>query len=176
MESLTLSTYDFLTNTSNALLLQFKKPLILDLSIPEPYEVGYLVAISNRIMNGEEINPESVTCRTSNLKYNSKQYLKKDSLSKISPRVSEGLLGILKDSRDEDSFLCNHMLLNQHLFSSDFFYGKGNWFRFRDGMREQTETEVRRYFNQEELSDFEKIGELFQPYIERVGAFHPCKG
>ena len=167
--------YDFYVNTSNALLLQFKKPLIYDLSIPDSYEVGYLVAISNRIMNGEEINPESVTCVTSNPKYNHKQYLKEDSLSKISPRVSEGLLRILKDSREEDSFLCDYMYSNQHLFSNDFFYGKGTWFRFRYGMREQTEKEVMEYFNQEEFADFEKIGNLFQPYIERVGASHTCK-
>jgi hypothetical protein len=167
--------YNFYWNTSNALLLQFKNPVIYDLSIPDPYEVGYLIAISNRIMNGEEINPESVTCVTSNPKYNHKQYLKKDSLSKVSPRVSEGLLGILKDSREEYSFLCDYMLSNPQLFSNNFFHGKGTWFRFRDGMREQTEKEVMEYFNQEEFSDFEKIGNLFQPYIERVGASHPCK-
>jgi len=165
---------NFLENTSNALLLQFKNPLIYDLSIPDPYKIAYLVAISNRIMDGEKIDSESVTCITSNPIYNPRQCLRKDSLSEVSPRVSSGLIDILKDSRDEDSFLCNHMSRNKHLFSSEFIYGKGTWFKFRDGMRDKTEKEIRKYFSEEEFLDFEKIGNLFQPYIQRVGAPHPC--
>jgi hypothetical protein len=165
--------YDFNVATSNALLLQFKKPLFFDLSMPDPYSIAYLVAISNRIIDGENISPGSVTCITSNPTYNPKQYLRKDSLSGVSPRVSNGLLDILKYSRDEDSFLSNYMMFNTRLFSNDWIPGKGTWFRFRDGMRVETEKMVNEYFGPKELCDFEKIGNLFQPYIERVMAPHP---
>jgi hypothetical protein len=54
-------------------------------------------------------------------------------------------------------------------------YGKGDWYRFREGKREEITEEVLKYFNSSEFADFYKIKVLFRPYIERVGADHISK-
>jgi len=166
--------YELKNQTCGGLLLQFKRPIVYDLTIPDAFHIKNLVAISGRLISGEEINPESVTCITSNPHYVDSQRLKKEYLSSFSPRISEGLMKILYDSREEDSFLARYMRYKDHILANEWHIGKGTWYRFREGKREQVEKEVRAYFNELELTDFEKVGSLFQPYIERVGAPHKC--
>ena len=54
------------------------------------------------------------------------------------------------------------------LFSRDWFVGYGDLFRFRDGEREKAELRVSNTFSKEELAEFNKIGEIIQPYIKYV--------
>lgn len=167
--------YEFQEQTCEALLLQFRKPRVYDLAIPDTTDIKRLVTISGRLMNGEEINPESVDCITSSPKYNNLQILKKEYFSKLSPKVSEGLLKILEDSREDDSFLSFYMRHSTEILAHEWYMGHGDWYRFREGKREKVEEEVLKYFDGLEWADFQKVGNLFEPYIERVGAPHICK-
>jgi len=167
--------YELKDKTCGALLLQFREPKVYDLAIPCAYHIKALVAISGRIMKGEEINPLDVDCITSNPERNNLQRLKKEYFSEISPRVSEGLMKILEDSREEDSFLSFYMGNSPETLAHEWHMGKGDWYRFREGKREEITEEVLKYFNSSEFADFYKIKVLFRPYIERVGADHISK-
>jgi hypothetical protein len=167
--------YEFQTQTCGALLLQFTEPKVYDLAIPHAYHVGDLVVIAGRLMNGEEIKPESIDCMTSTSRYSNSQRLKKEHFSKFSSRVSEGLMKILSDSRDEETFLSFYMRHSTETLAHEWHMGEGDWYRFRDGKREEVEKEVLAYFDELEWADFQRIGNLFQPYIERVGAPHEHK-
>ncbi len=159
--------------TSYAIFLQFKTPQVSDLAIPDATNIKYLVTISGRLMNGEDIKPEEITCVTSNPRYNHSQYWRKGKFfSSLSPRVSEGIEKILEESYDENSFL-ELIMFHGDILGNEWNYGFGTWYRFREGKREKVEREVKQYFNEQELGDFDKIGNLFQPFIRRVIAPHP---
>lgn len=159
--------------------MQFKTPQVSDLAIPDATDIKRLLTISGRLMNGEEIKPEEITCVTSNPRYNPPQYWHKGKFfSSLSPRVSEGIEKILDESSSssENSFLSLIMHINdRNILGSEWNYGFGTRYRFREGKREKVEREVKQYFNEQELGDFDKIGNLFQPFITRVGAPHTWK-
>lgn len=160
---------EFKDKTCESLLLQFKEPKVCGLTIPNAYYVYSLVAISGRILNGEKINPEDINCATSRHNFN---FLKEEYFSQLSPRVSEGLMKILNSRKEEYSPLEQYMSSLSNILYYEFHFGEGTWFKIRDSKKEKLEKEVLEYFNKEELDDFNKIGTLFQPYIDRVGA--PC--
>jgi len=160
-------SYEFRTRTCETLLLQFKTPQVYDLTTPDAYSIYGLVVIAGRIMNGEKINQSEVNCVTTNIRWHP---LEEHHLSTLSPRVSQGLMEILHESREKNSFLTNYMRGRSDLFAHEWHVGEGTWFRFRDGKREKLEKEVESYFTKIELKDFDKIGNLFQPYISRVSS------
>jgi len=147
--------------TCDALLLQFKEPKIYDLTIPDGYNIYSLVVIAGKIMNRKKVNPKEVNCISTN---HSHCPLKKEYLSKLSKRVSEGISQVLRESRNEYSLLYIY-LCQQEIFANEWFFGHGTWHRFRDGEREKAEQRTKNYFNEKELSEFDKIGEIIQPYI-----------
>jgi hypothetical protein len=167
--------YELDEKTCLALLLQFKTPIVYDLTMPDATDIGHLVVISGRILNGEEIKPEEITCVTANPRYDERQYLKKGKFFvSLSPKVSKGIERVLVEDREYDSFLSQIMIHSGHLLSNEWYPGKGTLYRFREGQRAETEKQVQAYFKIEELADFDKIGNAFQPFIERVSAPHPC--
>ncbi len=42
------------------------------------------------------------------------------------------------------------------------------FFKLKDGQKEKLEERTKSYFNSQELSDFDKIGQIIQPYIKRI--------
>ncbi len=154
----------FIPQTCEALLLQFKKPIVYDLSIPSAYNICSLVVIAGKIMSGEEINPAEVNCITTSHSYWENR-LKEEYFSKLSPKVSKGLMKVLDEPRDDSSLLEKYLGWTSSIFGHEWHHGKGDWYRFREGKREETEKKVRAYFSDSELADFDKIGNLFQPYI-----------
>ena len=162
----------FIPSTCGALLLQFKRPIVYYLSIPDAYDICSLVVIAGKIMNGEEINPADVNCITTS-RSNWENKLKEEYFSKLAPRVSSGLIKVLDEPRDELSLLEKHLDWTSSIFGYEWHRSKGDWYRFREGKREQVEKEVLAYFSELELADFDKIGSLFQPYIGLTNS--PCK-
>ncbi|VVB82819.1 Uncharacterised protein [uncultured archaeon] len=168
--------FDLKKQTSYAILLQFKTIQVSDLAIPDATDIKRLVTISGRLMNGEEIKPEEITCVTSNPRYNSAQYWKKGKFFlSLSPRVPEGIEKIFDESSNSsgNSFLELIMGIPDRTLANEWNYGYGTWYRFREGKREKVEQEVKQYFSGQELNDFDEIGNLFQSFIMRVGASHP---
>lgn len=142
--------------------MQFKEPKVYDLTIPSAHDIYSLVVIAGEIMNGEIINLEKVNCITTQ---HDIARLKEKNLSHLSPRVSKGLFDILFEPRNENSKLNNYLKDSSYLFGHEWHFGEGDWFRFREGKRNETEKEVRNYFNKTELNDFDKIGKIIKPYI-----------
>jgi hypothetical protein len=167
--------YELMNKTCEALLLQFRTPQVYDLSIPDATNIKYLVTISGRIINGESIKPEEITCVTANPRYCPEQYWRKGKFfSSLSSRVSDGINLVLEDDRETEPFL-ELTMRHSSILSHEWYPGKGTLFRFRDGKRNEISEEVLKYFDGLEWGDFQKIGNLFQPYIERVGAPHEHK-
>ncbi len=152
---------EFKYRTCEAILLQFKEPKIYDMIIPDEYNIYSLVVIAGKIMNKEKVNPKKVNCITTN---HSHSPLRKEYLSKLSKKVSEGISQVLRKSRGGHSSLYIY-LSQQEKFANEWFFGHGTWHRFRDGEREKAEQRTKNYFNKKELSEFDKIGEIIQPYI-----------
>jgi hypothetical protein len=166
--------YEFNTNTCLALLLQFKTPIVYDLTMPDATDIKRLAIISGRILNGEIITSEEITCVTSNSRYDSRQYLEKGKFfTSLSPRVCKGMEDVFLEDRETDSFLFRLMGLYGHLLSNEWYPGKGTLYKFREGKRAESEIKVKSYFNNEELSDFDKIGTPFPFFVDRVSAPHP---
>ncbi|GAF87778.1 unnamed protein product, partial [marine sediment metagenome] len=152
----------FNRGTCDALLLQFKEPKIYDMTIPSAYNIYSLIVIAGEIMNGKKIDPKKVNCISTNHDDN---FLSKEHLSKLSKKVSEGIFNVVDEFRDAYSFLY-HYLNKQSLFAHEWFFGHGDWYRFRDKEREKAEQRITNHFNKKELSEFNEIGKIIQPYIE----------
>jgi hypothetical protein len=145
--------------TCGALLLQFKKPKVYDLSIPDDNEIYFLVATAGKIMKREISCPEKAEFKSV-----IGNPLKEEYFDCFSPRVSKGLTDIL-DKSTGNSLLYFYMRQMRENLSSEWNTGAGTWFRFREGKREEVEKEVKSYFNESELADFDKLGETFAPYV-----------
>lgn len=145
--------------TCGALLLQFKEPKVYDLSIPDYNEIYFLVATAGKIIKNEITFPEKVKSREV-----IGSPLKEEHFSCFSPRVSKGLINIL-DNSEGNSVLFFYMKQMKETLSSEWNSGAGTWFRFREGKREEIEKEVKAYFNELELIDFDRLGKTFAPYV-----------
>lgn len=146
----------------DALLLQFKEPKVRDLTIPDEYNVYSLVVIAGKILDGQKVNPKEVNCGSTGHDYS---FLEKEYFSKLLPKVSNGLFSILKiESKGEKSHLY-YYLGNDYIFGCEWFFGAGDWYRFRDGQRGKAEQRVEDYFSKKEIGDFNEVGRIIQPYI-----------
>ena len=54
--------FNLMRDTSNALLLQFRKPIVYDLTIPNPANIRRLLRIFQDDLEGEIVNPSEVDC------------------------------------------------------------------------------------------------------------------
>jgi hypothetical protein len=123
--------------TGNALFLQIKNPLLYDLYIP--YFEKLKVFYEKEILNGSSSN-------------------------NFSKRVLRGLeLCFLSVGRDDESPLYTH-LGEKNIFGREWFFGHGDMYRFRDGVKQKIKKEVEMYFDKRELECFEEIGRLIEPY------------
>jgi len=52
-------------------------------------------------------------------------------------------------------------------FGKEYIQGR-NFYRIRNGKREELENQVRDYFNKDELSKFREIAEFVQPCIQNL--------
>ncbi len=155
--------YEIKCNFCDALLLQFKKPIRYDLTIPNGYHIYNLFVVADKIMKGGRINKKGIY-----LMQHDFEYISEKSFPHLSKKVSKGLIDVLRDSRRETSFLQDYMERRKDIFGRDWFFGYGDLFRFRDGEREKAELRVSNTFSKEELAEFNKIGEIIQPYIKYV--------
>ncbi|MFH1503228.1 MAG: hypothetical protein ABIE36_01060 [Candidatus Diapherotrites archaeon] len=123
--------------TGNALFLQIKKPLLYDLYIPE------FLKLEN---------------------FYEKEVLNKGSSKNFAKRVVRGLELCFLNVGGDDTHPLNTHLGEKDVFGSEWFFGHGTLYRFRDGKKQQIKNEVERYFNKRELESFEEIGRLIEPY------------
>ena len=158
--------YEFKNNVSYALALQFKKPIIYDLFIPEAKDIRTLMYLADDILGDKKINPEDVNCMT-NLHYERQNFVLKNFM-KFSGRVKQGVEAILWN---EDCSL-NSALGSPYVFGHEWVMSYGTWYRFRDGMKQKVQKEVEKYFSKDESKGFSEIGEIIEPYVDKLHL--PC--
>ncbi len=154
---------EYKKRTCEAILLQFDRPLIYDLSIPSPENIYSLLFVAGEITNGKkvtlsefwEIMDEEDLCGN---------FLTENHFSKLSKKVSKGIIH-LWDA--EDGFSLREYLKQKNIFANEWVDNYGSLYRFRDGEREKAELRVKGYFTEKESSDFDKIGEIINLYTKQ---------
>jgi hypothetical protein len=152
--------FELMENTANALLLQFKEPLKYDLTIPPVWNIKRLMHMFEDNFHGEIINPLEVDCCYPI--YNDKS-LKLNFNNQTSIRVVGGLEFCFTKEDKYDT-----MPLEIHLKDRDLFGYEGQYYRFREGKREEIQKQVENYFKPEELGFFNKFGEFIKPYAKNL--------
>lgn len=156
----------------DAILIQFKEPKIYDLTIPDAYNIYSLFVIAGKIMNGQKIKKEKVDCVTTN---HSMAPLRPDYFSKLSKRVYKGIFEVLNHCRGEPVYMEQYLNVYEDVFGHEWHCGWGDWYRFRNSEKEKAEKRVEDYFGKKEISDFNNIGEIIQPYIRLTNSAAKCK-
>jgi hypothetical protein len=153
--------FELMENTANALILQFKEPLKYDLTIPDAYSIKRLMHIFEDTLYGRVIDPVEVNCC---YPIYSDKSLKLNFRKLTSLRVIGGLefCFTIEDKYDNIS-IYSHLNRNQALFGNE-----GQYYRFREGKREEIQKQVETYFKQEELVFFNKFGEVIKPYVKNL--------
>lgn len=164
--------YNSLSHASDALLLQFRKPLVRDLCIPDALEIYRLVKLATRVLSGESISLEDAKL-ISKMPNGEERLASSDILSVVSSsKLGEALFESLDFMKGKDLFLEDYLDGREDKFGNELLCVEGSWFRFRAGVRENLEEKARNFWNSEELKDFEKIGNAFQPYLELTTPFY----
>jgi hypothetical protein len=163
--------FKLMQNSANALLLQFKEPLIYDLTIPNFPNIKTLMHILIEDLQGNKINPSDVDCLTCT---DYSDIIKFDSCNLFSNKVKKGLEFCFNRQEKYDIPPLEVHLASQDIFGSEWVFGYGNLYRFRDGKKEEIQKQVEEYFDKMELEAFKKIGEFIMPYASRVHLPHKC--
>jgi len=158
----------------DALLLQFKKPLYLDLEIPDAYEIYSLVNISLRKLSHEVIPLSKVNCLYTLHDENKKNAISIEKLERVLKDIelSEQLFDILKESESE-SELKFYLDSCESKFGREWHMGKGTLYRFRNGEREKAIKRVEESLPYAHIEKIKLIGDNFQEYIGFTNS--PCK-
>ncbi|MCL5018304.1 MAG: hypothetical protein M1416_00860 [Candidatus Pacearchaeota archaeon] len=153
---------EYKKRTCDAILLQFDRPLIYDLFIPPPENIYSFMFVAGETISGKKITlPEFWEIMDEEDLYGS--FLTENHFSKLSKKVSEGIIH-LWDAKD--GFSLREYLKQKNIFANEWVDNYGSLYRFRDGEREKAEQRVKGHFNEKELSDFDKIGEVIHTYTE----------
>lgn len=141
--------------TIQALLLQFRKKIKNGNRIPSPHRIGEIL-----------------------------KSIPKEQRDNFQQRVREGLYHILargiSGPEESENYLEGYMFsrgYGEKVLEWDWIDWFGDLFKFRRGKRKEAVEEVRGYWNEKELADFQKIGQVlreetareYQPKIERHG-------
>lgn len=160
--------YELMKNSANALLLQFEKPLKHDLTIPRFYNIKTGMHILNDSFNGVKIDSLRVNCTTGS---NYPVIITFDFCGKFPKKVEKGLeLCFTQYDKYDNPPLEVHLNIEESIFGHE-----GNFYRFRNGKREEVKKEVEKYFNKSELKAFEEIGKFIIPYVNLADASCPVK-
>jgi len=154
---------DYLTVVAQAIALQFTQPKVYDLSIPDAYNVKSLFKISCDVLSGKKINKKDVNCISTSHQFNP---LTQDDLKLMKKNYGNCAEDIwltqYQQYRDSTSVM-QDVLHHDDIFRHEWFYGAGDWYEFRTGLREKLTNEIKlKKELQEAIRDF--CGK-FQPYI-----------
>jgi len=158
--------FELMENTANALALGFKEPIKYDLKIPGASDIRRLLYIFQDGFNGEIIDPSEVDCCVPQY-FTFPHSFEVDFADKFPKRIKKGL----ELCFNVESKYCSYPL-ELHLRNKDLFSNEGIYFRFREGVEGEIETQVKNYFNEDELSAFEQIGNFIQPYAPNLHNDH----
>jgi len=158
--------FELMKNSANALVLQFKEPIEYDLRIPKASDIRRLLYIFQDGFNGNIINPLEVDCCVPNY-YTHPHSFELNFGDKFSKRIKKGL----ELCFNVESKYCSYPI-DVHLNNNELFGNEGIYFRFREGIREKIEAQVKNYFSKDELSVFEQIGNFIQPYVHNLHNDH----
>lgn len=152
---------EFTDKTCDAILVRLNKNVIYDYPIPSPHDLGQFLESATRQVCGEK-PPKYI---------DNGGYISKDNLKdkrKIRPRVLDGLIRVVNCSRDENSKLHNRLFSNNWMFGHEWFFMKGDFFRWRPGEKEEAMEGVEQYFTKSELACFDKIMDLVKVDIDKI--------
>lgn len=158
--------FELMENTANAFLLQFKEPIIYDLTIPGPNPLKRLINIYQDTFQGKIVKPSEVNnC----FPWYDKRDIELDFENKDLSKVERGLEFCFNTKDKYDTMpLLVYLNKNPEVFGQEVISGKGTFYRFRNGVRDEIESNVKSYFNKEELKAFENIESFVRPYIENL--------
>jgi hypothetical protein len=150
----------------DALLLEFKNPVVYDLSMPSAYNIYSLINLSLEILSGKKIKPKEVNCVSTCHDYNKNKisFNKLNSVLK-NKNLSEKLFNCLDEPYESRSVLKEYLEFHPNKFRWEWFGGYGDWFEFRNGMRENVKKEVEEILPPKEYSKIKLLGEIFQPFV-----------
>jgi hypothetical protein len=158
----------------DALLLEFKELKVYDLSIPSAYDIYSLVNLSFRVLSGEKILPSEVNCLTTSHDFSQSRIFLRNLESVLNEnKLASCLYNSLTEHKDESSLLSWYLSNFNSRFSSEWFPGKGDWYKFRTGEREKAENRVSKYIPALHIKKINIIGDKFQEYIGLTNS--PCK-
>jgi len=158
----------------SALLLQFKKPIVYDLSIPDEHSIPRLVKLGAMVLGGEQVPVASVNCCFPNL--NAGNCLVPKNLIDVfaDKKIAEELFNVLRSSREDYNRL-EDFLSYEILFRRESPRGFGHFYEFRTGSRELFQRAVEKHFSETQQKDFQNLGKAFQPYVARINSSCPAK-
>jgi hypothetical protein len=155
--------FELMKNSANALVLNFK-PIIYDLTIPDAGKIKRLLNIYQDDFWEKIISPEEVDCC---YPVYDKRNIELDFGRDIFNRVQRGLEFCINTKNKEDLMPIEFCLSDLDFFGKEYIQGR-NFYRIRNGKREELENQVRDYFNKDELSKFREIAEFVQPCIQNL--------
>jgi len=154
--------------TCDALLLQFKEPIAPDFPefvIPSARDIEELVYIAGEILSGREVNPLDVD----NLYGAYEHRVSSKQFSLLPERVREGIPAAFDRAHcDAASTMDIYLSGLCGRVESRWVYLFGDSYGFVEGGRREAQERVRKFFDREELAGFEKVGQLFLPYVKRL--------
>lgn len=150
--------------------MEFKTPIVYDLSIPDAYNVESLIKISCRILKGEKVNKKKVNCISTmdrlwmeDLELLTKTY---------GPCGEDIFLIHFEEDRQSRSVMFD-ALYEQETFRHEWFLGHGDMFEFRTGEREKLTKELK--LDKDLKTAIHDICNKFQPYIGLTNSPAKCE-
>lgn len=159
--------------TAHGILIQFHKPLLYDLYIKDAHNCVSLMRVLMDLLGGKKMKPEDVNC-CSYSQYS--RYTDKDlkNFDYFHKKLATGI----RHAFFEHEYDCDppiyYYLADASIFGSEWHYGYGTLYRYREKARHKMIQEQSDYWNIDEKIWLKDIYQMIEPYIDRTGAPCPC--
>jgi len=142
----------------DAIALQFTRPLIYDYPIPDYKIIKRCLSVALYkicgLKKGKNVDDLTPIC--------SELFTHPEKLSK---RIIDLIQKVTSEYYDSDAFLKSHFW-SEYLFGHEWFYMKGDFFRFRD--IEKAHKEVSAHFTKKEMEEINNLGKIMRKELDKT--------
>ena len=158
------------------MLLGFDKFVVHDLSIPDPYNITSLVKLACSIVSGEEVKPKAVNCVTTSHQFNPLTLNDVATMAKLYGQddAEDFYLAVKAISRDSSSIM-ELELSNDWVYRHEWFFGRGDWYEFRTGKREEANQAVHGGLKRATIEHLLDLTQTFAPFVGLTNGSCKCE-